>query len=306
MKNQFAFTLLILLGCVQFAHAQSADSKPMSPADVVEFVDTHNSAQPRNQNQLKRSALTPGANGLTKKRGTYFTSPSDCDIQKPPLTGAVKINRPSVTIGSNKSSEDGMEEYPINPFSKLVLNHNSRFNIYIVPGARAQLFVPRMSQIARNAREHEVKQDGDTLTLSSYSSRFKLITPKLDQVRLVENGTAKIKGLNGGKINIIIDSNGTVWASGKVDSANIDVLQNGTAALNNLEAKNEVCMVRENGSAHVNATEYLSASVLSNGGIYYTKLPPRVDKDVRWAGGNSFVPISQAPEYRQERLEPEE
>ena len=235
------------------------------------------------------------------KSGTYFTSPGDCDIKPAPLKATVTASDPAKTDGGDPN----MQEIDVKPFNKLVLAYNSRFSIDVVKGAKPRVFVPKMSAVAMSAREFAVKQDGGTLYLTSYSSKFKVICSSLDEIRLVSNGTATIKGLNGGKIHIVVESNGTVWAKGKVDHAQVDVLQNGTAALQNLEAKNEVIVVKENGTAHANATEYLSATVLSNGGIYYSKLPARVDKNTGDFFTHTFEPESSAPGWRTARYEPE-
>lgn len=235
---------------------------PGSAQSVHSYIDVA-----ENRNHYTDVSARVKVNRVHRK-GTYFT-PDEC------VPNANPTNKPIVTA---KAILNGMDLLQLHPFSRLVVDGKSLFEVKIFrPGDKSALKGPGVY----TSSPQSVRQTGDTVNITEYSGHFVIVTDHLNYIKNCSNGAVIVAGLDENNLAIDIESNGTVVISGKAKSLTVDVKENGTAGLERLLVNEQANVsLKENGIAHINTSGNLSGDVLSNGSLYYYGNPKSIRKSV--------------------------
>jgi len=114
--------------------------------------------------------------------------------------------------------------------------------------------------------------------------RVSIMMPKLDKFTNSGVGTAKIDGLRESFLSIQESGAGSLSATGTADMVDLTLSGVGNADLKDLRAKAVTALLSGTGSAKVNASQSLSATVSGIGKLNYWGNPPKVQKNVTGLG----------------------
>lgn len=224
------------------------------------------------------------------KHGVYF-APDNCA----PPSGKKLARRYSIKQLLDEHKIVGMSPTPVKPFSKLILNWNSTYDIflfndpkslggkYVFPAVYSPATISNRTDDAL-LKDSElcigppgITQNGDTVCINLFG-HFVILTDKLDSVRSVMNSTTTLHNVDQSKLQIIIDKNATVEANGIVDHLIVTVPSNGTASLEKLVVTDLAEVnVFSNGSAKVNVNGVLKGKRWSPERLQWIGKPTQVD-----------------------------
>lgn len=245
------------------------------------FCSQPGSAQPK---------VRPAAS--VKTRHGVYIAPDNC------VSAQNTSRRKPVKQVLDESKLAGMFPNVMKPFSKVILNWNSTYDIFLFNDPkqleRDYKFPYKFPAVYSNTgngiypssiSENSdlcigppgITQNGDTVVINSFG-HFVILTDRLDVLRSVMNSTTRVHNVDQAKLKIIIDHNGTVEANGAVDQLDVEVKNNGAADLQKLLV-GELADVKvySNGSAKVNTNGVLKGKRWSPENLQWIGQPTKVD-----------------------------
>jgi hypothetical protein len=114
--------------------------------------------------------------------------------------------------------------------------------------------------------------------------KVRLTVPTLDRVLVQGSGDARIRGVKGGRLELVGQGSGDFVVDGRADSLVASLFGSGNADLTRIEAPDLTVSVYGSGDARVRATRALSASVFGSGRIDYSGDPTEVSRSVHGSG----------------------
>ena len=132
--------------------------------------------------------------------------------------------------------------------------------------------------------------DDGTLTIArehrfhgSVSPKIAIVVPRLEVLDMTA-GTVSIAGLDGGPFRLQLQGAGDVTASGRVDSAKLEIDGSGRLRFGALEAADLDLEVKGSGKAEIRATESLTVEIKGSGDVVYSGSPKHVEREIHGAG----------------------
>jgi hypothetical protein len=210
--------------------------------------------------------------GMHKKKGVYL-SPDNCEPQgKNIQIDSMKSALSNARKPFDLRILDGLHPYKVEPFSRLIVGLNSKYNIYVIDdpsvlkghpcpavySASTSLF--GKNSIGRASADlgwTGIHNEGQTLMIREFGS-FIVLTDRLDSVRCQDNSTTILHDLDQANLRLFMTNNGTVSGDGQVKDLNLVITHNGTANLQKLNVgKIADITLFSNGTAHINCSGYL-------------------------------------------------
>ena len=130
----------------------------------------------------------------------------------------------------------------------------------------------------------EISESSDVDLSPKVGITVEITVPDLQAVEVSGVGNIEVDGIQGDAFRAEISGAGKVEATGKVDRVDAEISGTGALRLSKLIARAATVEVSGAGSAHVHATESLSASVSGAGAVVYAGQPEDVETNVSGAG----------------------
>lgn len=110
------------------------------------------------------------------------------------------------------------------------------------------------------------------------------VTGDQPRVEVSGSGNARLTGLDASSTEVTLSGSGDLTLNGTADMQRVDISGSGEYDGDGLTTRETTASVGGSGSAHVRATERLSASVSGSGAITYSGNPAQVSRDVSGSG----------------------
>jgi hypothetical protein len=134
---------------------------------------------------------------------------------------------------------------------------------------------------------------GSTLRLSlpegargAARSAVRVSAPHIDALSCSKGASARLEGLEGGRIELFLEGAGSIRASGSVERLEARIDGSGALDLDGLQTREADVSVRGSGRAQVSVSGALEAEVDGHGSVVYRGDP------IVWAGGSGAGNVS--------------
>ena len=142
-------------------------------------------------------------------------------------------------------------------------------------------------------------RDGTLLvsTRGSWQSRLgisiRVTSPAIEKMSISGSGDARLEGLSGPKLTLLIRGSGDIVAGGEVDRLEIKIQGSGDVQAFGLPARLVSVSIAGSGDAEVDVGEALEASIHGSGDVVYHGEPDRVERQIRGSGDIIHRPHSE-------------
>jgi hypothetical protein len=120
--------------------------------------------------------------------------------------------------------------------------------------------------------------------------RIMISLPKLDKLTLAGVGEVTVSGIKEPFLTVKQSGAGSCTLSGSADMVDLTLSGVGNAQLKELNARSLTALLSGTGSAHVFASESLTATISGIGSLKYSGNPPKLQKNVTGIGQISAAP----------------